>query len=208
MGRRLALALGWSTLMVATGHAGQEALMKSVGDALAEGRATKGQLAATMSSLNRLLATKPGDDLRPAYQAFVENADKTRKDAETTKLRVAQMNGASANYFSTWKADNETISNQQVRKVATKRLETVQKDYGVSLSSLQDASAKFTPLLSDLADIQTALSNDLTAKGLKAAKGVLKKANHDHDAVQKEIDKATQHFMAMQTALSPVAGTN
>ena len=205
-GRGLALTLGLAALMGTIAYAGQEALMKSVGDALAEANATKGQLAATMSSLNRLLATKPGDDLRPAYQAYIENVDKTKKDAETTKQRVAQMNGDSANYFSSWKSDNETISNQQLRKVATKRLEEVQKGYSSSLASLQAGAGKFVPFLSDLSDIQTALSNDLTANGLKAAKGVFKKANHDHEEVQKEIEKAIKQLTATQTSLSPTAG--
>ena len=205
-GRRSALILGLATLMAVIGYANQDALVKSVGDALAEGNATKSQLAATMGSLNALLATKPGDDLRPAYQTYVENVEKTKKDAATTKARVDQMNADSANYFGTWKSDNEAISNAQLRKVATKRQASVQKDYHSSLASLQGASAKFVPFLSDLSDIQTALSNDLTANGLKAAKGVFKKANKDHGEVQKEINNAIQHLSATQTALSPVAG--
>jgi uncharacterized protein YhaN len=125
---RLALTVGLATLMSATGYADQEALMKSVGDALTEVNATKSQLAATMSSLNALLATKPGDDLRPAYQAYVDNVDKTKQAAATTKQRVDQMNSDSANYFSSWKADNDKISNPQMHKVASHRLEQVQKE--------------------------------------------------------------------------------
>jgi hypothetical protein len=205
-GRRVALTLGLATLMSLTAYADQEALRKGVGDALTEVNATKSQLAATMSSLNALLATKPGDDLRPAYQAYVENVDKTKRAAATTQQRFDQMNNDSANYFSSWKADNDTISNPQLQKVATHRLEQVQKNYGNAVASLQAASAKFTPFLSDLGDIQTALSNDLTAKGLKAEKGVFEKANHDHGEVQKEINNAIRHLTATQLALSPVAG--
>ena len=204
-GRKLALTIGMPMLMAATCFADQTALIKSVGDALTEGNATKSQLAATMASLNTLLATKPGEDMRPAYQAYVDNVAKTKSDAGVTKARVDQMNGESANYFSTWKSDNETISNADLKKVANKRLNTVQKDYKSSLASLQMASSHFAPFLSDLTDIQTALSNDLTPNGLKAAKGVFKKANKDHAAVQKEIDKATAHLRATQTNLLPVA---
>jgi hypothetical protein len=205
-GRRLALTLGLAMLVAAPGYADQEALMKGVGDALTEVNATKSQLAATLSSLNALQFIKPGDDLRPPYQTFVENVDKTKQVAATTQQRVAQMNNDSANYFSTWKSDNDKISNAQVRKVATHRLEQVQKNYANATASLQAASAKFTPFLSDLSDIQTALSNDLTAKGLKAALGVFVKANHDHSEVQKEINNAIRHLTATQQALAPVAG--
>lgn len=205
-GRRLALTLGLAMLITATGYTDQEALVKSVGDALTEVNATKSQLAATMSSLNALLATKPGDDLRPAYSAYVDNVDKTKLAAATTQQRVDQMNNDSANYFSSWKSDNDNISNPQLHKVANHRLEQVQKNYANAIASLQAASDKFTPFLSDLSDIQTALSNDLTAKGLKAAKGVFEKANHDHGEVQKEIGTAIRHLTATQLALSPVAG--
>jgi hypothetical protein len=204
--RRVALTLGLAALMAVTASANQEALMQSVGDALTEVNTTKSQLAATMSSLNALLATRPGDDLRPAYQAYVENVDKTKQAAAITQQRVAQMNNDSANYFSSWSSDNEKISNPQVHKVATRRLEQVQKNYANAIASLQAAADKFTPFLSDLGDIQTALSNDLTAKGLKAAKGVLEKANHDHGEVQKEINNAIRHLTATQSGLSPVAG--
>lgn len=205
-GRRLALTIGMATLMAATGFASQDALVKSVGDALGESQATKNQLAATMASLNALQATKPGEDLRPAYQTYVENVEKTKKDAATTKARVDQMNADSANYFGTWKSDNEAISNPELRKVSTKRLTQVQKDYRSSLASLQAAAGKFVPFISDLTDIQTALSNDLTANGLKATKGVFKKANKDHQEVQKEINNAVAHFSETQAKLSPVAG--
>ncbi len=205
-GRRLALTLGLAMLITATGYTDQEALVKSVGDALTEVNATKSQLAATMSSLNALLATKPGDDLRPAYSAYVDNVDKTKLAAATTQQRVDQMNNDSANYFSSWKSDNDNISSPQLHKVANHRLEQVQKNYANAIASLQAASDKFTPFLSDLSDIQTALSNDLTAKGLKAAKGVFEKANHDHGEVQKEIGTAIRHLTATQLALSPVAG--
>jgi hypothetical protein len=204
-GHRLALTLGLATLMAATAYADQEALLKSVGDALAEVNATKSQLAATVSSLNALLATKPGEDLRPAYQVYVDNVEKTKMAAATTRQRVDQMDSDSANYFSSWKADNDRITDPQVRKVATHRHEQVQKSYANAIASLQAAADKFTPFLSDLGDIQTALSNDLTAKGLKAAKGVFEKANRDHEAVQKEINNATRHLTATQLALSPVA---
>ena len=203
--RRLALTLALAALTAGSGYADQEALVKSVGDALTEVNATKSQLAATMSSLNALLATRPGDDLRPAYEAYVDNVGKTKQAAATTQQRVDQMNNDSANYFSSWKADNDSISNPQLHKVATHRLEQVQKNYANALESLQAASAKFTPFLSDLGDIQTALSNDLTAKGLKAEKGVFEKANHDHGEVQKEINNAIRHLTATQLALSPIA---
>jgi hypothetical protein len=204
IGRHIAGSLGLAMLMAATSNAGQEALVKSVSDALNEVNATKAQLAETMRSLNALQAAKPGSDLRPAYQAYVANVEKTKQAAATTRQRVDEMNADSANYFSSWKADNDKISNEQIRTTATHRLEQVQKEYTSSVASLSAAASKFRPFLSDLSDIQTALSNDLTAKGLKAAQGVFAKANADDAEVQKEIDMAIQHLSATKADLSTV----
>jgi len=205
--RHLAATLGLTILTAAISHAaGQESLLKSVNDALAEVNATKAQLGETMKSLNALQAVKPGNDLRPEYQAYVHNVDQTKQAAAMTKHRVEQMNADSANYFSSWKADNEKIVNDQVRKMSTQRLEQAQAEYASSVANLSSAATKFSPFLSDLNDIQIALSNDLTAKGINAARGVFAKANTDHAEVEKDIDMAIQHLTASREALAPIAG--
>jgi len=203
---RIGATLGLAMIFAAVSNAGQEALAKSVNDALAEVNATKAQLAQTMQSLNTLLTTKPGGDLRPAYQAYISDVAKTKQAAATTRERAGQMNGDSATYFSSWKADNEKISNDDIRATSNKRLEQTQKDYQSSVESLEAAARAFSPFMSDLTDIQTALSNDLTAKGVMAAKGHVSKANHDHDQVQTEIDHAIQHLNNTRRDLMPIAG--
>ena len=152
-----------------------------------------------------LLATRPGRDLRPAYQAYGENVEKTRKAAETTRRRFEQMNADSARYFSGWKSDNEKISNKQMRKTANQRLEAVQKDYKNSAASLEAAAAKFKPFVSDLADIQTTLANDLTGKGIATVKEAANRANADHAGVLREVQSAATHLNATRTALLPLA---
>ena len=98
------MALGM--LMAVASNAGQLDLANSVNEAIAEVNATNGQLSDTMKSVNALMATGSGKDLRPAYQAYVQNVDKTRQAADITKHRYEQMNAASKEYFSTWKDDN------------------------------------------------------------------------------------------------------
>jgi SMC interacting uncharacterized protein involved in chromosome segregation len=158
-----------------------------------------------MKSLNALMASRPGEDLRPAYQAYVQNVEKTRQAADTTRRRYEQMNADSNNYFSTWRADNRKIANRDIRAKANQRLEQVRQEYRGSVASLKAAAEQFRPFLSDLTDIQTALSNDLTGKGLSSLSATAKKANFDHDQVQREINEAASHLNAMRTALLPVA---
>ena len=197
------LALGM--LMATAANAGQETLANAVNNAIAEVNATNAQLSETMKSLNALMASRPGEDLRPAYQAYVQNVEKTRQAADTTRRRYEQMNADSNNYFSTWRADNRKIANRDIRAKANQRLEQVRQEYRGSVASLKAAAEQFRPFLSDLTDIQTALSNDLTGKGLSSLSATAKKANFDHDQVQREINEAASHLNAMRTALLPVA---
>ena len=78
-------------------------------------------------------------------------------------------------------------------------------EYKGAVASLKAAAEKFNPFLSDLSDIQKALSNDLTSKGLASVGDTVKKANFDHDQVQTEISGAAAHLNAIRTALLPVA---
>ena len=53
------------------------------------------------------------------------------------------MNAESANYFSSWKADNENISNEQVRKIANQRLQSRWYEPALQLSqSVSQTTAK------------------------------------------------------------------
>lgn len=115
------------------------------------------------------------------------------------------MNAASDNYFSTWKADNNKIANKEIRKNANERIEQVKVEYKGAVASLKAAAAQFKPFLSDLTDVQTALSNDLTGKGLGSISATVKRANFDHDQVQAEINGAAAHLNSVRIALLPVA---
>jgi len=203
--RRVAITLGVCLFAAVNGFAGQEQLLGSITETVNETKATQDQLAATMNSLNALQNAPAGTDMRPLYQDYVANVDKTKAAAETTRKRAEQMQGSSANYFGSWKSDNDGISNAEVRKNSNKRLDTVQKSYGNSVVSLQAAAAKFNPFISDLTDIQTALSNDLTPKGLKSSEKIFKHANKTHADVQKEIGKGLGELQKTQLDLNPVA---
>ena len=204
-GRNLVGTLALGVLMVGVGNADQHALANSVNQAVSEVNATNAQLAETMKSLNALMATPSGKDLRPAYHAYVQDVEKTRQAADITRRRYEQMNADSERYFSTWKADNRKISNKDIRTKANERLEEVRKHYKSTVASLKAAAEKFNPFLSDLTDIQRALSNDLTGKGLASVSETVKKANYDHDQVQAEINTAAIHLNAMRETLLPVA---
>jgi hypothetical protein len=69
-------------------------------------------------------------------------------------------------------------------------------------TSLVQAADKFKPFLSDLSDIQKALSTDVTEGGVKALRSTVKSANWNHRFVDKAINSALKEMKTMEKALS------
>jgi ABC-type transporter Mla subunit MlaD len=184
-------------------RADQQKLYESVGEALQETRNTRQQLAATVDSLAKLQMTT--GDLRPAFDDYVQNVEKTKADAERTRRRYEAMNSNSAAYFGGWRDTIGGISNERVKKTSLKRLTAVNKDYVKAINRLRRAGSYFTPYLSDLSDIQSALSQDLTSKGMEATKKIAKRAEKKHIKVRNELMGAIQQLEKLEANLKPTA---
>src|SRR5688572_23928462 len=182
-------------------QASQEQLATSIHDAHAEAIGTGEQLKSTMNALNALTKQSKGD-LRPAYDRFVAETAKTRAAAAETRKRVQWMAGDGRKYFTDWQNTVNGISNESLRKKAQKRLDAVKESYGKVETKLGTASEKFVPFLSDLEDIQKALSTDVTAGGVKAIRSTVKSANWNHQYVNDAINAARKEMDKMEKALS------
>lgn len=193
-----------TALLVGVAHANQEQLLRSITDAHVETRRTSAQLQSTLEVLNDLTKQKKGD-LRPAYSNYCAQVAKTVEVAEWTKTRIQWMAGDGRKYFQDWQTTVTSIANPSLRKKSQKRLDDVQESYDKVEASLKQAGEKFKPFLSDLSDIQAALSTDVTAGGVKAIKSTVSSANWNYKSVDKAIKAALKEMGKMEKALSPQA---
>lgn len=115
------------------------------------------------------------------------------------------MAGDGKKYFQDWQDSVNGIANESLRKKSQKRLDSVKANYDKVELSLQQASEKFKPLLSDLGDIEKAIAADVTAGGVKAIKSTVKSANWNHQFVDKAIQSALKEMDKMEKALSSEA---
>jgi hypothetical protein len=197
--------IGLATLLASATQAySQEQLAKSIQDAHLETSRTSEQLKSTLSALNALTKQTKGD-LRPAYTAFSSEVDKTDSAAAWTRTRVQSMATDGRKYFQDWQSTISSIANESLRKKAQKRLDSVKTSYDKVEASLQQASDKFKPFLSDLTDIKKALATDLTAGGIKALRSTVRSANWNHQFVDKAINSALKEMSKMEKSLSPEA---
>jgi septal ring factor EnvC (AmiA/AmiB activator) len=198
------LVIGLATLLASATQASQEQLAKSIKETHLETDRTSVQLKATLSALNALTQQTKGD-LRPAYNTYCSEVTKTESAALWTQTRVQWMGNDGRRYFTDWQKTVSSIANESLRKKAQKRLDAVQASYGKVEASLQKASDKFKPFLSDLGDIQKALATDVTAGGVKAIRSTVKSANWNHQSVNQAINSALKEMGNMEKSLSSEA---
>jgi hypothetical protein len=201
MRRQILLVIGLATLLTPVMQASQEQLATSIKEARLEAGRTSDQLKATLDALTALTKQKEGD-LQPAFKAFTAEAAKTETAANWTRTRVDWMAGDGQEYFTGWQKTIDGIANESLRKKAQKRLDTVRKSYDKVGASLKNGAEAFKPFLSDLADIQKALSKDVTPGGVKAVKGVVRDANWRYESVSFAITSALKEMQKMEKALS------
>lgn len=202
--RTLLTTLGLATFLVSAAHANQELLATSIKETRVEAGRTRDQLAATLAALTALTKQEKGD-LRPAYQAFTAELPKTEAAANWTRVRASWMQGDGLQYFTGWQKTINGINNPSLKKKAQKRLDAAKKSYGKVTDSMKQATEKFKPFQANLADIQKALANDVTASGVKALRGTVSDANWSYKAVNRSVNDALEEMKKMEASLSSEA---
>lgn len=196
--------IGLATLLASATQANQEQLDQSIKAAHVESARTATQLKTTLEALNALTKQTKGD-LRPAYSNYCTQVSETVKSAEWTKTQILWMAGDGRKHFLDWQVTVTAIANSSLRKKSQKRLDDVKKSFEKVDASLVQASEKFKPFLSNLADIKASLSADMTAKGLKAIKSTVSSANSNYKSVERAIESVLKELENMVKELSPDA---
>ncbi len=196
--------IGLGTLLAFATQASQEQLARSISDTHLETSRTDAQLKATLEAINALTAQKEGD-LRPAYSNYCSQVSQTGEAARWTGTRAQWMAGDGRKYFQDWQETVNGIANESLRKKSQKRLDAVKANYDRVETSLLQASERFKPFLSDLADIQKTLEADITAGGVKAIKSTVRSANWNHQYVDRAVKSALKEMDKMEKALSSEA---
>ena len=204
MKKQILITIGLATLLASATQATQEQLRSSISDVHAETSRTDAQLKATLGAINGLTKQKKGD-LRPAYNTYCAEVAKTDLAADWTRTRVKWMGSDGRKYFQDWQTTVNSIANESLRKKSQKRFDAVQANYNKVQESLQLASEKFRPFLSDLTDIQKTLASDVTPGGVKALKSTVRSANWNHQYVDAAVKSALKELDKMEKALSSEA---
>ena len=115
------------------------------------------------------------------------------------------MSKEKGKYFAGWQTTVDSINNKSLQKKAQKRLKAASESYDKVEAALTSAAEKFRPFLSDLSDVEKALSHDVTVRGVKNMKSVVRSANWNYKGVSGAINGAMKEMEKMEKALSSEA---
>ena len=164
-------------------------------------QAAKPQVEAMLTSLDSLV--KAEGDMKPAFKKFSDTLDDTEKAAARAQKGAESIRAQEAEYMTAWEQEAAAITNPDVKAATQARQAEVKRTLGELSAAGKKAGDAYQPFISDMKDIKTYLSNDLTQGGVKRLEPVIQKARQGGAGLQKALDDFNQVSQRVQTALRP-----
>ena len=161
----------------------------------------KPQVDAMLASLEGL--TRAEGDMRPAFKKFSETLGDTEKAAARARKSSQTLREKEAEYFAEWQRQAAEITNPQIKAATQARQAEVKRNLETLSQTGRTAGEAYEPFISNMKDIRTYLSNDLTAPGVKRLEPTIEKARRDGAALQKALDDFNQASQRVQATLRP-----
>ncbi len=155
----------------------------------------------SLKALDGLIAAASTDPRKP-YEAFAKSVDKVEAAGNTAKKDADAMRERGKAYFDQWEAQLASVKSEEIRNLAQQRKATLQETFGKIKDTAQDTKDAFPLFLSDLKDLRTALSEDLTPQGIDAAKDIFLKTKNSGAELQKSLDKLIVEMNSVVAAIT------
>ncbi len=144
------------------------------------------QADATEASLEDLV--KPGQpDVKKAFDKYSANVD----DMESLEKRFFEhadkMSTQGKEYFAEWQVQGNAYTNPQIQALSEQRRADLSASFVQISESSVGVKGAFKSYMSDIREIQTYLSNDLTPKGVEAITPVAHQAIADGSGLKEAV---------------------
>jgi hypothetical protein len=148
------------------------------------------------------LVNSPNEHLKPQYKKF----NSAMNDLESLVKNVGDdandMQTEGVAYFDKWDEELAKIHNEDIRSRSEERERLMSEQFDQVEADYLHTRNDFTPFMSDLEDIRTALAVDLTAGGLDSIRDEVTKANQDSAPVRQSLNNLSASFKELGVSLS------
>lgn len=136
------------------------------------------QIDATGLSLDNLLNLNQSDT-KKAFDRFTTNVDLMESLEKSFNRHAEEMQARGKEYFSEWKKEGAQYSNKEIQNLSDQRRNDLSAVYGRIAGNSTGVKVAFRSYVSDLQQIRTYLSTDLTSKGLDSIGDVTRRVVRD-----------------------------
>jgi len=160
------------------------------------------QVDVTGASLDDLV--KPGQtDLKKAFKKYSDNVN-TMDDLEKQLYDHAdKMSTQGKEYFAEWRTEGSAYTNQQIQALSEQRRADLSLVFAKISESSIGVKGAIQAYMSDIREINTFLSNDLTPKGVEAITPIARQAVNDGDNLKDAIDPVLSAIGIARSELDP-----
>jgi hypothetical protein len=141
------------------------------------------QIDATNATLSEVLRTGQANaqpsDIRKSFEAYSGNVNKMDKTAKTVSKHIDEMTARGSDYFEEWSKSGETYTNPQMQRLSAQERMRLSRSFEEIASSSAGMRGALNAYLSEIKQIQTYLSNNLTANGIAAVAPIAQAAARD-----------------------------
>lgn len=165
------------------------------------------QLDATGVSLDNLTRTGQSD-VGNAFHSFSTNVAKMEKLEKQFTKHADEMRTRGKEYFAEWKKQGDAYTNPRIRELSEQRRAALSEIYGRIAEASIGVKSAFRAYMSDLTEIQTYLSNDLTPKGLVAITPSTDKVVRDGESLKHAVNRVQTAIDRATSEMAQGSGTN
>lgn len=132
------------------------------------------QLDAIGASLDELI--KPGQaDVKRAFDLYSDNVSKIKKMEKDFEKHAEEMETSGKTYFAEWDKDGQRYDNPEIQQQSNERREALGLIYDKIAQNNVGVKEAFRTYVSDVNEIETFLSNDLTSRGVNSISTIANK---------------------------------
>jgi hypothetical protein len=155
-----------------------------------------------VQALDQIAATANSNP-RKAFEQYSKSLANLESAAAEAIKRAEEMRAKGQEYFKQWEQQLAQVQNPEIRAMAQQQRAKLQSSFDSIKQYAQPLKAQFQPWLSDLRDLRTYLSNDLTTSGVDAAKSLFAKTRTEGIEVQKSMDALVAELNTVAATLTP-----
>jgi DUF2959 family protein len=201
----LALALAAPGPAWGADSSGQKGKAKAV-EKMSEFRAglegISNQIDVTLGALTKVADTAASDP-RPAFTEFCKAHDTMAGMIKDIRSEAQDLQKNSQKLFDAWQKQMGTMTNPDIKAKAEERKAALMGFFDKVKASMQAGKDAGGPFASDLKDIRTYLTNDLTPAGINMMKDTIAKANTNGGTVKSSIGEVLAAVDAFKAEISP-----